>query len=247
MTATYRPSEEGIDLQTAGRRLSDLGFLAGPDLPDRPGPAYLLVALRDQPTLRHYDPDRIEYWVTREGRGTRQSLTRCTRLPVDVTYSWGMIRLWDRHGVTNEYLTFGGHLSAADVDGVTIAMFASPVPLLRRGGHSQIWDEGSDALAAFFARVLGAVDLHPALESGLAWAEPVVRYAVFLGEVVGRYNQSADLRALNPEVWTLLSGEASLLCREQPNAWERGAAIRAEMCHGDRAVPWAPGRAEVHG
>ena len=247
MTATYRPSEEGIDLQIAGRRLSDLGFLAGPDLPDRPGPAYLLVALRDQPTLSHYDPERIEYWVTREGRGTRQSLTRCTRLPVDVTFSWGMIRLIDRLVVTNEYLTFGGHLSAAEVDGVTIATFTSPVPLLRRGGHSQIWDEGTDELAAFFARVVGAVDVDPALESRLACADPFVRYAAFLGEVVGRYRRSADLRALNAGVWTLLHGEASLMRREHPEAWESGAAILAEMCHADRAAPRAPGLAPIPG
>jgi hypothetical protein len=247
VTATYRPSEEGIDLQAAGRRLSDLGFLAGPDLPDRPGPAYLLVALRDEPTLRHYDPERIEYWVTREGRGTRESVTRCTPLPVDVTFSWGMIRLFDRLVVTNEYLTFGGHLSAADVDGVTVAMFTSPVPLLRRGGHSQIWDEGTDVLAAFFARVLAAVDVDSALESQLACADPVVRYAAFLGEVVARYRQSADLRALNPDVWTLLHGEASLMRREHPDAWQSGAAILARMCGPDPAAPGAPGRSPMPG
>ena len=43
----------------AAQRLADWGFLAEPDLPDRPGPAYLLVALRDRPTLRHYDPEVV--------------------------------------------------------------------------------------------------------------------------------------------------------------------------------------------
>jgi hypothetical protein len=247
VTAAYRPSGEGIDLRVAGRRLSDLGFLAGPDLPDRPGPAYLLVALRDQPTLHHYDPERIEYWVTHEGRGMRESLTRCRRLPVDVAFSWGIIRLFDRLVVTNEYLTFGGHLSAAEVDGVTIATLTSPVPLLRRGGHSQIWDEGTDELAAFFARVLAALDRDPALESRLASADPFVRYAAFLGEVVSRYRSSADLRALSPRSWTLLLSEASLMRHEHPDAWHRGETILAEMWCADptgrpgaRATPWRP-------
>jgi hypothetical protein len=62
MTA-YRPSSETLPLASAVGLVSDLGFLAGPDIPDRPGPAYLLVALRDHPTLRHYDPERIDYWV----------------------------------------------------------------------------------------------------------------------------------------------------------------------------------------
>jgi len=228
VTVTYRSPEEGIDLEAAARRMSDLGFLAGPDLPDRPGPAYLLVALRDEPTLRHYDPERVEYWVTREGRGTRESLTRSTRLPVETIFSWGMIRLFDRLVVTNEYLAFGGHLSAAEVDGATIAVFTSPVPLLRRGGHSQVWDEGTDALAAFFARVVAAVDVHPELETRFSAADPLVRYAAFLGEVVGRYRLSPNLRALNPGVWTLLRSEETLMRREHPDAWQDGATILTE-------------------
>jgi len=77
-------------------RIAELGFLANPDLPDRPGPAYLLVALRAAPTLRHYDPETIEYWVTREGRGRRRELTRSTPMPLTEDFSWGMIRIEDR-------------------------------------------------------------------------------------------------------------------------------------------------------
>jgi hypothetical protein len=227
VTAIYRPDTETIESQPASRTLADLGFLAGPDLPDRPGPAYLLVALRDQPTLRHYDPERVEYWVTKRGLGVRQSLTRSTPLPIDLTFSWGMIRLFDRLPVTNEYLTFGGHLSAAEVDGATIAVFTSPVPMLRRGGHSQIWDEGTDEIAAFFARLVAAVDVHPELEPRLAAADPWVRYAAFLGEVVGRYRNSPDLRAVNPPIWDLLRAEESLMRRDHADAWEAGAMILA--------------------
>ena len=228
MTAAYRPSEDRIDAQAASGLLSHLGFLAGPDMPDRPGPAYLLVALRDEPTLCHYDPERIEYWVTRNGRGTRQTMSRTTRMPLDLTFSWGMIKLFDRLSVTNEYLTFGGHLSAAEVDGTTTAVFTSSVPLLRRGGHSQIWDAGTDELAAFFARLVAVVDVDPELEPRLAAADQFARYAAFLGEVVGRYRQSPDLRDINPHVWTLLRNEESLMRREHPEAWDSGAVILAE-------------------
>jgi hypothetical protein len=228
MTVAYRPPEEGIDTQEASRRLAELGFLAGPDLPDRPGPAYLLVALRDAPTLRHYDPERIEYWGTREGRGSRESLTRATRMPLDAEFSWGMIRLVDRLSVTNEYLTFGGRLTAAEVDGATIAVFTSPVPLLRRGGHSQIWDEGTDELAAFFARLVAVVGVRPGLEQRLAAADPFVRYAAFLAEVVGRFRRSASLRAINPGDWALLRNEESLMRAEHPDAWETATQILAD-------------------
>lgn len=235
MSAIYRPSDETIESQPASRRLADLGFLAGPDLPDRPGPAYLLVALRDQPTLRHYDPERIEYWVTKRGIGVRQSLTRSTPLPIDRSFSWGMIRLFDRLPVTNEYLTFGGHVSAAEVDGATIAVFTSPVPMLRRGGHSQIWDEGTDEIAAFFARLVAAVDVRPELEPRLAAADPFVRYAAFLGEVAGRYRRSPNLCAVNPSAWALLRAEEALMRRDHAEAWQAGARILTETGLAQRA------------
>jgi hypothetical protein len=228
MTTTFRPSSEALlEPPPASQRLADLGFLAGPDLPDRPGPAYLLVALREDPTFRHYDPERIEYWVTERGRGIRTALTRATPLPVDRAFSWGMIRLFDRLAVTNEYLTFGGRLAAAEVDGATIAVFTSPAPLLRRGGHSQVWDEGTDELGAFFARLVAAVDTYPDLEGRLAAADPLVRYAVFLAEVVARYRTSPDLRVLDPDAWTLLRGEASVMRRDHADAWRAGSLILA--------------------
>jgi hypothetical protein len=228
MSASFRPVDDALTAPPASERLADLGFLAGPDLPDRPGPAFLLVALRDAPTLRHYDPERIEYWVTQRGRGVRQELTRATPMPIDGPFSWGMIRLIDRLSVTNEYLTFGGRLSAAEIDDATIAVFTSPAPMLRRGGHSQIWDQGTEELGAFFARLVAAVDEYPELEPHLAAADPLVRYAVFLADVVERYRASPELRALEPQVWTLLRGEESLMRREHGAAWQAGTRILAE-------------------
>ena len=46
------------------------GFVAHPDLPEAPGPAFLLVALRPAPTLLHYDPEAVDYWVSDDGRGS---------------------------------------------------------------------------------------------------------------------------------------------------------------------------------
>jgi hypothetical protein len=240
MTTAFRPTGEPLLAPPPSERLADLGFLAGPDLPDRSGPAFLLVALRAQPTLHHYDPERIEYWVTERGRGVRAALTRATPMPVDRPFSWGMIRLVDRLAVTNEYLTFGGRLSAAEVDGATIAAFTSPAPMLRRGGHSQVWDEGTDELGAFFARLVAAVDTHPGLEARLATVDPLVRYAVFLADVVERYRGSATLRALDPEAWTLLRAEEELLRRDHPEAWATGSAILAECRARARRTGAAP-------
>ena len=45
-----------IDPKLASELLADWGFLADPDLPDRPGPAFLLVAIRAKPTLQPLRP-----------------------------------------------------------------------------------------------------------------------------------------------------------------------------------------------
>ena len=110
-----------IDPPAAVDLLENLGFVARSDLPDRPGPAYLLVAFRPAPTLRHYDPELVQYWATSDGRGTLRTLTRKTTLPIDTEFSWGMVRIVDRLKVSNEYLTFGGRLAAAGILDTTVA------------------------------------------------------------------------------------------------------------------------------
>ncbi len=150
--------------------LADLGFMASPDLPDREGPASLLVAIRPAPTLRHFDPEALDYWVAEGGRGVRRTLDRDTPMPLEADLSWGEIQIVDRLKVTNEYLAFGGHLTATSIDGVTVVVITSPAPLLRRGGHSQPWDLGAESLGAFFGRLLLAVDYTPGFEAKAAAA-----------------------------------------------------------------------------
>ena len=207
--------------------MAELGFLASSDLPDRPGPASLLVALRDVPTLRHYDPESVEYWVTRAGRGVRRTLTRRTLVPIETEFSWGLIRIVDRLHVTNEYLTFGGRLSADTIDGVVIAVFSSPAPLLMRGGHSQAWHRGADSLGAYFSRFLLAVDYAPAFEDRAARADPVTRYAAFLADTMARYRASPVLRAEQADLWTMLLPEERRIRAHHPTEWAAGNTLRS--------------------
>ena len=100
--------------------------------------------------------------------------------------------------------------------------------MLRRGGHSQIWDEGTDELGAFFGRMVAAVDVDPELEPRLAAADPLVRYCVFLADVVGRYRASPALREADPDAWAVLRAEATLMRRDHDDAWDEGATILAE-------------------
>jgi hypothetical protein len=225
MTTTHPPHVE-LDPASAAPLLTDLGFLASSDLLDRPGPAYLLVALREAPTLRHYDPEAIEYWVSEGDRGVPRTLSRRARVPIDSDFSWGLIRIVDRLRVTNEYLTFGGRLLADHVDGVVIAVFTSPVPLLRRGGHSQGWDRGADNLGAYFGRLMVPVDYAPGFERRMARADPGSRYAAFVADAMDRCRASSAIRAGQPELWSLLRSEEQRLRTERPAEWAAGGALR---------------------
>jgi hypothetical protein len=217
------PAESGIgsdqfDAGAVADRLVHWGFLAHPDLPDQPGPAFLLVALRPVPTLEHYDPEAVDYWVTVNGRGERRSLTAATPMPVSTTYSWGLIRLTDRLRVTNEYLTFGGRLDAAEIGGIVIAAFTSPAPLLRRGGHSQGLDVGADAVGAFFGRMMVAVDYQAGFEGQLSEADPVTRYAAFLQARRARLGGGAAAPR-QTELDRLLAREAARLEATDAATW----------------------------
>ena len=205
-------------------RLLDWGFLANPDLPDRPGPAFLLVALRNEPTLRHYDPETIDYWISQDERGQRRRLSRSTPMPLSEPFSWGMIRLVDRIHVSNEYLTFGGRLDAALIDGAIVAVFTSPVPLLRRGGHSQGWDAGADLVGAFFGRLMVAVDFSPGFEAALAEASPVTRYAAFVRDSLRRLPADAATDA-DRSLTVLIRHEARRLRSDAATDWLAGERL----------------------
>jgi hypothetical protein len=216
------------------RALADLGFLATPDLPDRLGPASLFVAIRPAPTLRHFDPEAVDYWVAEGGRGIRRTLDRDTLMPLDADLSWGEIRIVDRFKVTNEYLSFGGHLTAESIDGVTIVVITSPAPLLRRGGHSQPWDLGAESLGAFFGRLLLAVDYTPGFEARAAAATSETRYAAFLIDAVSRLRASPALRTSQADLWVVLDAAERHIRTSDPVTWASGKELLYEA-HIDRA------------
>lgn len=213
--------------RAASPHLANLGFLASSDLPDRPGPAYLLVGLRAQPTLSHFDPEVVQYWVTSNGRGIRQSVTRASPLPIDRDFSWGLIRTTDRLAVTNEFLTFGGRVRAEMVDDVLVVVFTSPAPILRRGGHSQRWDPGAEHIGAYFARLLLAVDVVPDFERRAAETSVVARYAAFLDDAAARFRSCPALRDAEPDAWQILQSEARRVHATHLDDWQAGRNLAA--------------------
>ena len=222
------PHNTQLDPVSAASALKDFGFLASPDPPVGPGPGLPPGGDPGGPHASALRSRAVEYWVTEAGRGVLRTLTGQTRLPIETDFSWGLIRIVDRLEVTNSYLAFGGRLSADVRDGVVVAVFTSPAPLLRRGGHSQGWDEGADSVGAFFSRFLLAVDYGPGFEGRVARADPLARYAAFLVDGLVRYRASAALRDEQPELWRLLQAEERRLRASHSNEWVEGEALWRE-------------------
>lgn len=215
----------------AAALVADLGFLLRWDMPADGRRALLVIALREAPTLRHYDPELITYWRTDEReRGRPADLSLSTPMPVWTDFSWGRIEIWDRLGVTNSFISVGGELRATRVDPHTaVVTLASPGPILAQGGHSQAYDQLSAEMAGFFARVLVPIDFVPGAEARFSHATPAERYAAFLRHDTARLEINELVReAYGPDAG-LVRAEAARMSGRYPETWERGGQLLADL------------------
>lgn len=210
----------------AAESLRDLGFtLLNSDRPSAPGGSQLLVALRERPTLRHFDPELVTGWIAAAGRGRPLTIDR--QAPAgDRGILWGHVHVVDRLGVENRFLTFGGVIRVADVDpGLRVVWHGSPGPVVRWGGHSQGFDALAGEIGAFFGRLILPVDFAAGGEARLATEPPEHLYAAFLRDAAARRRDAVQRRRT-------LHDDAD---RGDPiGRWLRTEIIRIREDHG----PW---------
>ncbi len=217
-------AEAAADLARLGFELRD-GSLPG----TTPGPR-LLVALRDTPTLEHFDPEEVSFWEAHQGRGRLATLDRRASLPHTQPFSWGRIQIADRIPVTNQFLTFGGTLLADALDErQAFAAFVSVAPIVRWAGHSQSVDPLVDEIGAFFARLRIPIDFQPDAEGWIADASAAALYAAFLHDGTARYRIGGHLHDAYPEVSRRLAHEAHRLAYDDPTAWRAGAELLGSL------------------
>ena len=210
-------------------RLIHLGFLLISPFPPNGGatPSRLFVSLRPRPTQQHFDVERVSLWTTgTDRRGHPEELTARSAMPLERSYAWGKIELVDRLGAENDFVTMGGSLVADRIDDEeVVAVFTSPAPILRMGGHSQADDVVALEMAAFFARMMVPIDFNPVAEPALAAADPLVRYAAFVAFQRQRYLGHLLLRDEHPKEAEIIGEEAERLPRSHPDAWQRGRRL----------------------
>ena len=223
MTTGARPAPLGPEV--GGELLEELGFLHVPGPPYAEGRAYLFVALRRRPTLRHFDPERVDYWLTDEGRGVRASVDWFSRLPAESEFAWGSLRVIDRLGMSNDYVTFGGTIGVGAQGGTKICVFGSSAPIMSRGGHSQGWDPGAEEAAAFLARLRAAAGRSIEFERRLAALSPEAIYAAYVADSRARYRDSRTLADWRPRTLSSLRREEDRLRGHSPADWTSGAEL----------------------
>jgi hypothetical protein len=213
------------------QRLAHLGFLLESPFLERPGEARLLVAFRPRPTLEHFDPEIVRFWRTGEDRrGHPAELTLDSRTPMRAEFSWGRLEVIDRLGIENAFATLGGEVSMDQAGPeMVVAVFTSPGPILRLGGHSQDFDQVALELGAFFARIMVPIDFKPGVEEAISTATPLERYAAFVAFEQARYAAHVALRQEQPGTASVIAAEAHRLANDQPDSWEAGARLLSRM------------------
>jgi hypothetical protein len=132
--------------------------------------------------------------------------------------------------VENCFVTHGGTFQAGRVsDDEILALFRSPAPILRMGGHSQAADQVALELAAFFGRVMVPIDFDPGVEEAIASADPITRYAAFVAFASERYRSHVTLRLEHAAEAELICEEAQRLRTTRPDAWGRGTALLGRL------------------
>jgi hypothetical protein len=232
----------------AADALRDLGFtLLNSDRPAATGGSQLLVALRDRPTLRHFDPEQVSCWVAASGRGRAEPIDRRARAG-DRAILWGHIHVLDRLGVENRFLTFGGPLRIADIDAsLRVVQHASPGPVVRWGGHSQGFDALAGEIGAFFGRLIVPVDYLEGGEARLAAEPPEHLYAAFLRDSAARRREA--IRRLDPDrdvqLRTWISHETARIRDAHPAWWEAAGILLDDLDLGPEGMASERAAAEL--
>ncbi|HSG85024.1 MAG TPA: hypothetical protein VLA23_01695, partial [Candidatus Limnocylindrales bacterium] len=149
--------------------------------------------------------------------------------PGERSLTWGRIHIEDRLAVGNDFLSFGGRLRIADLDGRRLVQVHAPAPILRWAGHSQGLDPLTDEVGAFFGRIMIPVDFSPGGEARIGAAGPLVLYAAFVQDTWVRFGSTRRRRAAEPQLASWSRAEQRRLETSSPEAVEQARRLVAEL------------------
>jgi len=188
--------------------------------PHSPGYTGLLVAIREAPTERHFDPEKIRLQILDEdGIPQRMTFGLEQHLAKSRQVCTGRVILQDRRDKEVEFFTFGGSIESVSVPGETVYSLRSTAPIL------QLTDEGESIpnLLAAETEVLIAKQRvrWRADDEGfgmqLAQVGPLQFYVATVSSLLACAEQTSVLPNEIAELYTVLCKERSWL--EETGQW----------------------------
>jgi hypothetical protein len=164
--------------------------------PESPGYTGLLVAIRKNPTEKHFDPQTIRLRLRNkydQAKWTALWLHSPQELPLEASIHIcpGKVILRDRTDKRANFFVFGGSLEAVSVPGETVYSIRSPAPILKLTDDPE---SVPDQLASETEALISELEVKwGANEEGfarrLAQVDPLQFYLATLQAILARYER----------------------------------------------------------
>jgi len=171
--------------------------------PDRLGYGGLVIAVREKPTGKHFDPENIHLHLCDAAGGIRATtLSWQSPRPVSDRVCLCRVILTDRFDQRVEFLTFGGSLEIIQQSDKVIYTLRSPAPVLEiLGQEDTIPDQvafETEALLSQEAAHWGQDDR--GFEQRLAQTEPLQLYIAVVHTLLFRHKLFEAMEIVYPEL-----------------------------------------------
>ena len=193
------------------------------------GYSNLLVAIREPPTRKHFDPELIILQLCdKNGAASSSSLKKKFSAQVPQPVCPGQINLYDRKNKRIDFFTFGGTLDAITAPDETIYWLHSSAPILEIVNDPA---NVADQLAAEVQLMLAVLKAHWDDDLGFAQRlgqlEPFQFYLAALESILMRYQQTSALKSNFHKLYSALLEEKDILIRtgQWPNSPVRLRAL----------------------
>jgi hypothetical protein len=186
--------------------------------PDSLGYGRLLVAIRRQPTGRHFDPQKLHLRLRDEyGLAKWSTLSWLSPLKGSGHACPGLVTLHDRSGKQVYFFTFGGALEATPGADEMVYELRSPAPILELTSHDETVQ---DQVASETEELLGEIEVkwgedEKGFSRRLAEVDPLQFYRAALQSLLYRYEHVHTLEQVYHELH-------DAICREREWFSEKG-------------------------
>lgn len=205
-------------------------FLLPPSHPASPGYTGLLVAMRQKPTGKHFDPETLHlHIVGADGKPEIMAYDRDPAFSTAQRVTVCEIKLTDRLNKAVEFFTFGGFLEVLTLAEETIYSLRSPAPIIFLTPRV---DTPSDQLVSEVQVQLNALRAQwgtheSAFEQRLAATPPQALYEATLHSLLEKYRRSHALHDTFMPFYKMLTQETEWL--KTHNGWNNAGPTLEQL------------------